>query len=79
MEKLYPDVSEVYVSVVLVKEDKCMQSPTYYISKALLETEIRYPHLEKLALALIMSSRKLRSYFQCHQIVVVTTFLCRNI
>nr|XP_016456464.1 PREDICTED: uncharacterized protein LOC107780436 [Nicotiana tabacum] len=39
----------------------------------------RYPHLEKLALALVVASRKLRPYFQCRPIKVVTTFPLRSI
>ena len=35
--------------------------------------------IEKLALALIMTSRKLRPYFQCHPISVVTAYPLRNI
>ena len=34
---------------------------------------------EKLALALVASSKKLRPYFQCHPIVVVTTYPLRNV
>nr|XP_016470841.1 PREDICTED: uncharacterized protein LOC107793073 [Nicotiana tabacum] len=66
-EKLlvYLTVLEVAVSVVLVREDQ--------------DAETRYPHLEKLALALIMTSRKLRPYFQCHPISVVTAYPLRNI
>lgn len=40
---------------------------------------MRYPQLEKLALALIMTSRKLRPYFQCRPIYVVTVYPLRNI
>lgn len=47
-------VSKVTVSIVLVREDKCTQYPLYYISKMLLDTENKYPHLEKLSLALII-------------------------
>ncbi|XP_075112601.1 uncharacterized protein LOC107793073 [Nicotiana tabacum] len=80
-EKLpvYLTVLEVAVSVVLVREDQGKQSPIYYVSKSLLDAETRYPHLEKLALALIMTSRKLRPYFQCHPISVVTAYPLRNI
>ena len=63
----------------IVREDQGKQSPIYYVSKSLLDAETRYPQLEKLALALIMASRKLRPYFQCHPIVVVTAFPLRNI
>ncbi|XP_013639713.1 PREDICTED: uncharacterized protein LOC106344977 [Brassica oleracea var. oleracea] len=44
-----------------------------FLSKPLLG-ETCYSHLEKLALALIVSARKLRLYFQAHPIVVVTSF-----
>ncbi|XP_070043089.1 uncharacterized protein [Nicotiana tomentosiformis] len=67
------------VSAILVREDKGKQSPIYYVRKSLLEAETRYPHLEKLALELIMASRKLRPYFQCHPIYVATAYPLRNI
>ncbi|XP_075085005.1 uncharacterized protein LOC142168245 [Nicotiana tabacum] len=44
-----------------------------------MDAETRYPHLKKLALALIMASRKLRPYFQYHPISVVTAYPLRNI
>ncbi|XP_013739459.2 uncharacterized protein LOC106442303 [Brassica napus] len=47
------------------------------LSKALLDVETRYSHLETLALALIVAARKLRPYFQAHPIVVVTFFSCK--
>lgn len=53
---------QVAVSFVLVREDKGTQYPIYYVSKTLLDTKTRYPHLEKLALALIVAA-KLRPYF----------------
>ena len=34
--------------------------------------EARYPMIEKLALALIVTSRKLHPYFQAHTILVMT-------
>ena len=62
------------VSTVLVREEGSKQLPIYYVSKAVLDAETRYSHLEKLALALIVATRKLRPYFQAHQIVVVPSF-----
>ncbi|XP_019267709.1 PREDICTED: uncharacterized protein LOC109244987 [Nicotiana attenuata] len=76
---VYLAVSEVAVSAVLVCKDKGTQSPIYYVRKIIMGAETCYPHLEKLALALIVAARKLRPYFQCHPIVVVTTFPLRNI
>lgn len=65
---VYLAVSEVVVSAVLVCETKGTQSPIYYISKTLIDVETRYPHFEKLVLALVVASRKLRPYFQYHPI-----------
>ncbi|XP_016199824.1 uncharacterized protein LOC107640836 [Arachis ipaensis] len=42
------------------------------MSKALQGAELRYNKLEKLALVLLTSSRRLRQYFQGHQVVVRT-------
>ncbi|KAJ8465932.1 hypothetical protein OPV22_028484 [Ensete ventricosum] len=44
----------------------------YYCSHALSGPEVRYPPIERLALALILASRKLRLYFQAHLIKVIT-------
>ena len=71
----YPShCSELPVSSVLVREEGSKQLPIYYVSKALLDAETRYRHMEKLSLALIVAARKLRPYFQAHPIVVVTSF-----
>ena len=42
------------------------------MSKRLLDAETRYPELEKLDLALMVASRKLRPYFHAHSIEVLT-------
>ena len=53
------------------KEDK-VQWPVYYVSKALLDAETRYPKIERLSLTLVMSAKKLRPCFQAHPIIVRT-------
>ena len=57
---LYTEVSRNAISGVLVREDHERQKPIYYISKTLIDAETRYPAMEKLALAVVMSARKLR-------------------
>lgn len=57
-----------------VREFDRRQNPVYYVSRYLLDAETRYPQLEKLALALIMASRKLKPYIQSDNITVITTF-----
>lgn len=62
------------MSAVLVREEGIRQLPIYYVSKALLDEETRYSHLEKLALALMVAARKLRPYFLAHPVVVITSY-----
>ncbi|KAL0404047.1 UNVERIFIED_CONTAM: hypothetical protein Sradi_2045500 [Sesamum radiatum] len=69
---LYLAVSEAAVSSVLVREQEKNQSPVYYVSKTLQGAEKRYTQIEKLALALVITARKLRPYFQSHKVVVLT-------
>ncbi|KAG7552776.1 Ribonuclease H-like superfamily [Arabidopsis thaliana x Arabidopsis arenosa] len=69
---LYIAVSSSAVSGVLVKDDRGDQKPIFYISKSLIEAETRYPTMEKAALAVVTSARKLRPYFQSHTIAVLT-------
>ncbi|PKA55873.1 hypothetical protein AXF42_Ash018780 [Apostasia shenzhenica] len=69
---LYLGASDAAISAVLVNDDKGIHRPIFYISYILLDTETRYPMLEKLPLALLVAARKLRSYFQSHTIQVVT-------
>ncbi|XP_019246477.1 PREDICTED: uncharacterized protein LOC109226132 [Nicotiana attenuata] len=76
---LYLAVSEIAVSGVLVREEQGMQFPIYYVSRTLGDAKTWYPHLEKLALALISASRKLKPYFLCHRICVLTTYPLRSI
>ncbi|CAA7018242.1 unnamed protein product [Microthlaspi erraticum] len=70
---LYIAVSPAAVSGVLVREELNEQRPIFYVSKSLIDAETRYPAMEKLALAIVMSARKLRPYFQSHTIVVMTS------
>ena len=76
---IYLAVSDTVVSSVLVCEEDGKQFTIYYVSKPLLDAETRYSQLEKLALALVTTVRKLRPYFQSHPIVVVTTYPLKGI
>ncbi|KAK3030413.1 hypothetical protein RJ639_037542 [Escallonia herrerae] len=69
---LYLSISEVAVSMVLIREEDGKQRHVYYISKVLQDVETRYPRIDKVALSLVISARKLRPYFQSHTIVVLT-------
>ncbi|XP_064975045.1 uncharacterized protein LOC135618071 [Musa acuminata AAA Group] len=69
---LYLAASPHVVSSVLIKESSGEQLLIYYISHALSRPEGRYPPIEKLALALVLSARKLHPYFQAHPVEVIT-------
>ena len=57
---LYLAVSEYAVSGALIREEGKVQWPVYYISKWLIDAKKRFLEMEKLALALVIASWKLR-------------------
>nr|XP_025631518.1 uncharacterized protein LOC112726369 [Arachis hypogaea] len=69
---LYLAITGEALAAVLVREEGRAQQPVYFMSRALQGAELRYIKLEKLALALLTSSRRLKQYFQGHQVVVRT-------
>ncbi|KAL2235535.1 UNVERIFIED_CONTAM: Retrovirus-related Pol polyprotein from transposon opus [Sesamum indicum] len=72
-------VSENAVSLVLVRREKRIQNPIYYISKMLQGVEHRYTVIEKFVLALVVTVRRLRPYFQSHKVVVLTNQSLKSI
>ena len=69
---LYLSISNWAISLVLVKNERCEQRPIYFTSKVLQGVETRYQKIEKVALAVVTIARRLRPYFQGHQIIVKT-------
>ncbi|GJR71655.1 reverse transcriptase domain-containing protein [Tanacetum coccineum] len=53
--------------------------PIYFVSRALRGLEVNYTSMDKLVLALVHASKRLRRYFQAHPIVVVTDQPIKNI
>ncbi|XP_062119250.1 uncharacterized protein LOC133833000 [Humulus lupulus] len=76
---LYLSVSHFAVSSVLFREDACRQKPMFYCSKMLLDVETRYSMMEKLALALITTKKKLRQFFESHTIIVYTNYPLKQV
>ncbi|XP_008219638.1 PREDICTED: uncharacterized protein LOC103319819 [Prunus mume] len=76
---LYLSVSNTAVSSVLIRKLERAELPIFYVSKALQSAELRYPPLEQLALALVVSARRLRPYFQAHEITVLTNQPLRQV
>ena len=69
---LYLAMSNNAVSSALIKEEENVQKPVYYTSQAFQGTEANYLRIEKIAIALLVASRKLRPYFQAQSIAVMT-------
>ncbi|VVA38911.1 PREDICTED: Retrovirus-related Pol poly from, partial [Prunus dulcis] len=65
---LYLSVSSTDVSSMLIRKPEKAELQIFYISKALQNAELWYPPLEQLGLALVISARRLRPYFQAHEI-----------
>ena len=76
---LYLAVSDFSTSAALVRKHDRVQQPVYYCNRALRAVEERYPKMEKLILALVTTSIKLRPYFQAHTIEVPTEYPMKKI
>jgi hypothetical protein len=66
------------VSTVLVVErveeghTYLAQHPVYFISEVLRPSKMKYPQVQKLLYAVLLTARKLRHYFDDHKVIVVT-------
>ncbi|GJY33238.1 reverse transcriptase domain-containing protein, partial [Tanacetum coccineum] len=69
---IYLAATKEAISAVLMTERGGSQLPVYFVSRALRGLEINYTSMEKLVLALLSASRRLKRYFQAHTIIVIT-------
>ncbi|GKE89019.1 reverse transcriptase domain-containing protein [Tanacetum coccineum] len=69
---LYLAATKETVSAVLMTEKEAKQMPIYFVSRALRGSKINYTSMEKLVLALVQASKRLKIYFQAHPIIVIT-------
>ena len=69
---LYLAMSQTVVSSAPIWEEDRVQKLVYYTNHAFKGAKARYPSIEKMVFTLIITSRKLRPYFQAHTIIVLT-------
>ncbi|XP_024315649.1 uncharacterized protein LOC112271007, partial [Brachypodium distachyon] len=72
---LYISATNQVVSAVIVverdEEGKLVQRPVYYLSEVLSSSKQNYPHYQKMAYDIYMAAKKLKHYFEAHQIRVI--------
>jgi hypothetical protein len=72
---LYLATSEYTISMVLVQEDDAHEEHViYYLSRSLTPTEIKYQHVEKLALATVQVVQRFQHYILSHKTMVISHY-----
>jgi ribosomal protein L31E len=51
-----------------------VKHPVYFISEVLRPSKVKYPQVQKLLYAVLLTARKLHHYFDDHKVIVVTGF-----
>ncbi|GKC42572.1 reverse transcriptase domain-containing protein [Tanacetum coccineum] len=69
---IYLAAAKEAISTVLMTERDGKQIPIYFVSRALRGPEINCTTMEKLLLALVSASKRLKRNFQTHTVIVIT-------
>ncbi|GKC34480.1 reverse transcriptase domain-containing protein [Tanacetum coccineum] len=69
---VYLSASHRAISAVLMTERGTVQTPVYFVCRALQGPKLNYTPMEKLVLLLVFVAKRLRRYFQAHPIAVIT-------
>jgi len=72
-------VTKKAISSVLLQEQDQVQKSIYFVSKVLQGPEVRYQDIEKAALVVLFSARRLRHYFQSFTVIVITDLPIRKV
>ncbi|GJT19319.1 reverse transcriptase domain-containing protein [Tanacetum coccineum] len=69
---IYLAAAKEAISAVLMTDREGRQIPIYFVSRTLRGPKVNYTPMEKLVLALLSASERLKRYFQAHTVVVIT-------
>jgi len=64
---------------VIVQDQDQSQKPIYFVSKFLQGPEERYQAIEKVALAVVFTARRLPHYFHSFTVIVMTDLPIRKV
>nr|GEV28912.1 reverse transcriptase domain-containing protein [Tanacetum cinerariifolium] len=73
-EELIVYLSTLYgaISAVLMTKREAVQTPVYFVSRALQGPELNYTPMEKLVMSLVFAAKRLQRHFQAYPIAVIT-------
>ena len=70
---LYPTLSLFAIGALIAQEDRGgIEQPVYYISRALKDAETHYPRVERVYLAIVYASQRLRHYLLAYEVHLMT-------
>ncbi|GKC38461.1 reverse transcriptase domain-containing protein [Tanacetum coccineum] len=69
---VYRAAAKYTVSVILMMKREAKQMHIYFVSRALRGPKVNNTSMEKLVLALVHASKRLKRYFEAHPIIVIT-------
>ena len=70
---LYLAANSYAIGALIAQEDGSgVEQPIYYISRALKDTETRYPRAKRACLAIVYASQRLRHYFLAYEVWLMT-------
>ena len=76
---VYITATDHTISAALVQDIEGTQHPVYFVSRTLQDPENKYQMVENLALSLVHAARRMRPYFQNHNIIVKIDYQIQKI
>jgi len=67
------------MSTALVEDSEAGEKLIYFVSRVFKGEELRYQKIERLALDVVTTTRKIRPYFQSHKIMVKSNYPIKQV
>lgn len=76
---LYLFVTELEMSFILIQKKGKSEKTVYFVNKFFKGAKERYQNIEKLEVTVLITTRKLKPYFQGHKLMVIINNMIRQI